>query len=60
MADTTLVMISYCAIVLAATAYFASNVGAEQRGYRRHKGWLAVMGAFLGIAVAAAVLGVAG
>lgn len=59
MHDTTIGLIAYFAVVLALVAYLAANVGAERRDYRRHRGWMAVTGGFLGVAVAAVALMVA-
>lgn len=54
MADMTVLLISYLGIVLATAAYLVSNIGVEWRGHRS-KPWLAVMGLFLGVTVAAVV-----
>lgn len=55
MSDAALAMTAYCALVLSLVAYLAGNVGAERRGYRRHRGWLALMILWLILALAAAV-----
>lgn len=55
MSDAVLFMTAYCSLVLAVVAYFASNVGAERRGYRRHKGWFAVAILWFLVALAAVV-----